>query len=402
MKELNDQIEKKLHFGADLSEKNRLQFFYSSIYDSETEKVLFHTESGFSEFTPNGLFQINDVPGYLDTTLRNDIPNLRKKEVDSYEGSLINLTGFNDLHDYLNNEISTRRRATLRRCENRLQLCIRPTYKMYFGQINTNEYKKIFDACYHMLLRRHQQKRTFWEELEYWKEREESLLELVLQKKACIFVIYHDQTPISIYVNSVNKHILDIDVMAYDIDYAKFKLGFISLIKVIQWAFENKLGIVDMSKGDFYYKERFRTGTYVFKKQLLYDSKNPILSVRAHLIVLKFRLLYAVLPIFKALGMHIVYRKYIRSKKESLFMPVQGPKPALRVVKSDKILSPEGMEKINIDNGEYPFLKEKFFDFLFLNFEFIKDVDVYHSKKNKKDYYFVGKTTTQKLEAFDD
>ncbi|UJH67003.1 GNAT family N-acetyltransferase [Allomuricauda sp. SCSIO 65647] len=397
METLNNDIEKRLHFGADLLEKNRLPFFYDRIYDAETDQELFQTKENITSFSPKAVFQIDDVPGYLNTSLRIDIAKLRKKEVKTYEGSLINLAKFKNLEDYMAKVVSAKRRATLRRCENRLKLCIKPTYKMYFGLIDKNEYEKIFDSCHEMLLRRHQQKKTYWEELEFWQERHDSLYQLIVQKRACIFVIYHGKKPIAIYVNSIYKHILDIDVIAYDIDYSKFKLGFISLIRVIQWAFENKLRLVDMSKGDFYYKERFRTGTYIFKKQLLYNSDNLIISFKAHLTLLKLKLTYVLLPVFKKLKINKLHQKYVRNKKESLFENIDAHNTKFKIEKSKKVSSSQSLTEINVDDREYDFLKEQFYDFLFLNFEVSENVSVYRSNKNEFDYYFVGKETTQKL-----
>jgi hypothetical protein len=397
MNESHHNIEKRLHFGGDLLQKDRLHLFYESVFDRETDRELVQIEHTMASVHLKSVFQIDDVPEYLNTTLRRDLADLRIKEVNTYEGSLINLTKFKNLEDYMNNVLSSQRRATLRRCEKRLQLCIRPVYKMYFGGIDKPEYDKIFKACHQMLLRRHQQKNTYWEELEFWQQRYDSLYRSILQKKASIFTIYHNERPIAIYVNSTHGHILDIDVIAYDIDYSKFKLGFIALTSVIQWAFENNFRLVDMSKGDFYYKERFRTGNYIFKKQLIYDAADIRSAIRANLTLWKLSLTYKLLPILKMLKINKLYRSFVRNKKKSLFKNVQVHSPKFRIEKSDKVPSVESLIKINIDDGKYSFLREKFFDFLFLNFEFDKDVSVYHSRKNSADYYFMGKETAQKL-----
>ena len=269
---------------------------------------------------------------------------------------------------------------------------------MYFGQIDKSEYDKVFADCHQMLLRRHKQKNTYWEELEFWQHRYDELYQLVQQKKASIFVIYHGNKPIAIYVNSIFQHMLDIDVIAYDIDYSKFKLGFISLIRVIQWAFENGFKLVDMSKGDFFYKERFRTGTYIFKKQLLYDKADTLSAVKANLVFSKLMIAYTLLPLLKKVGANTWYRNYVRKKKKALFANVKHQQSVtLKTERKVAVPHTEDLVTIDLEDGKHNFLKEKFFDFLFLNFEFHEDVVVGRSKKNAGEYYFVGKRASQML-----
>ncbi|MEP4949029.1 MAG: GNAT family N-acetyltransferase, partial [Flavobacteriaceae bacterium] len=345
----------------------------------------------------NNFHIVDDVPGYLDAQIHKMPGRLKLKKVDTYEGSFINISKYGNITDYLNAEISSQRRSTIKRCAKRLDLCLRPKYQMYYGEMAKSDYDRVFDHCIKMLLRRHEQKKTYWAELEYWQERYDNLYELVQQKKACIYVIYHEEQPISIYVNSVHQDILDIDVIAYDIDYSKFKLGFITLVKVIRWAMENNFNLIDMSKGDFFYKERFRTGTYTFQRHIIYNPKKLLFSIKAILSLQKSRLLYYMLSVLKKWKINKLYQAYIRARKKNLFEKINVEHHTFEVEKDVELPADSMLELVNIKNPKYSFIKKEFLDFLFLSFGNANEVEVYKVKPLEKTFYFKAEKTTQKL-----
>ncbi|MBU2904277.1 GNAT family N-acetyltransferase [Arenibacter algicola] len=387
-----------LNFNVDLLEKEKENLFYSKILNRETNQLMYSSNNTNPEFLKGQYFLIKEVPNYLETTIDPSATGIKTKKIGTYEGSIINLQKYDSLNSYLKEEISSQRRSNINRCQKRLDLCIKPTYKMYYGDISRTEYDTIFKDYKKMLIRRLAQKESYWEELDYWEERFSTSYDLIKNKKVSVFVIYDNNKPISIYINTIYKTTLYIEVIAYDIDYAKFKLGFLSLTKIIKWAIDNKFSLIDMSKGDFYYKERFRNGVYTFENHIIFDSENILVRLKSYFLASKLNLIYKLLPILKKLKLHLWYRKYKKNTKKDVFKEYQGTPPTIAIDNTEDIKLPKDVQEINLENENYSFLKESLMDFLFLNFEYIQDVSVYISQNTPNSYFFRGRNKTQKID----
>lgn len=386
----------RLHFGKDILENDKVALFYSKLKNIETDQIIHSSQYVDTKYLKNSLFMIDDVPNYLDSEVVSHGSDIKIKKINSYEGSLINLRNYGNLDSYLKKEISSQRSSALKRCQKRLNLCIKPEYKMFYGQITKAEYDIVFTNYKQMLLRRLAQKESYWEELDYWEERYQTTFDLINEKKVCVFVIYNDKQPISIYINSIYKNTLDIDVVTYDIDYSKFKLGFLALTKVIEWAIDNKFDLIDMSKGDFYYKERFRNKVYTYQKHLIYDSKNIPILMMSNYIAFKLRLFYKLLPVLKKWNINKLYRVYVYNKKKGVFKEYTNGY-TVEIDDSLEFNLPKDSELILFENAKYSFLKKTFMDFLFINFEYIKDVSIYKSQNEVDSFFFIGKNGKQKI-----
>ncbi|MCK0147067.1 GNAT family N-acetyltransferase [Arenibacter sp. F26102] len=386
----------RLHFGIDILDSEKVALFYSKLINQETDHIFHSAQYVDSAYLKNSLFLIDDVPNYLESEVVSNGADIKIKKINTYEGSLINLRNYGNLDSYLKQEISPQRRSALKRCQNRLDLCIKPEYQIYYGQITRAEYDSVFESYKRLLTRRLAQKESYWEELDYWEERYQITFDLINKKKACVLVIYNGKDPISIYINSICKNTLEIDVVTYDIDYSKFKLGFLALTKVIEWAIENKFDLIDMSKGDFYYKERFRNKVYTFQKHIIYDAKNMAILVKSNYLAFKLSLMYKLLPILKNWKINKFYRAYVYNRKKSLFKGYSNEYSVERD-NSLEISLPEDAELIQLDNDKYSFLKKTFMDYLFLSFEYIHDVSIYKSQNGVESYFFIGKNKKEKV-----
>ncbi|WNH10229.1 GNAT family N-acetyltransferase [Thalassobellus suaedae] len=381
---------RKIDFGLDVLEKNDFKSYYSYVFNDEIGGLI--SKSQNNDFLKNKAFIINEVPSYIKTKINNSSDTIKIKTINTYSGSFINISKYNNIDLYLKKEISSQRRSTLNRCQKRLDLCINPSYKIFYGDISRTEYNKIFNDYKLMLKRRLAQKNSYWEELEFWEERYARTYDLINEKKASIFVIYDSDKPISIYINSNFNDILYIEVIAYDIDYSKFKLGFSALVKVIEWAILNNYKLIDMSKGDFYYKERFRNGTYYFQKHLIYDNSNLSIKLNIFVLFLKLKAMYNLLPILKKLKINKIYRSYIIRKNKNKLSTNTLENYSFSKEKIDSFNFVKS-DKINIEEAKYFFLKEEFHNYLFLNFEKKTDVDIY---KINDAIFFKGQKTIQK------
>ncbi|MFH4965324.1 GNAT family N-acetyltransferase [Gaetbulibacter sp. M235] len=387
----------KLNFGLDILENGQIGTYYSELFNNETNKLLYSSPVTNTISFKNKLVFISDIPNYLDTIKSNDSKEIKLKKINTYQGSFINLSKYNTIEDYLINEISTKERSEIRRRQKRLDNCIKPVYKMYYGSISKKEYDIIFNDYRQMLLRRLEQKQSYWEELDYWKDRYATTFNLINEKKACIYVIYHNDTPISIYINSVYDKIIFNEVVAYDIDYSRFNIGILIFIKIVEWAINNDFDLIDMSKGDFSYKERFRNGTYTFQNHIIYDTNNINASIKAKALILKLNIIYIVLPWLKKLKLNKLNTLYKRIKNRHVFKEFSS-QPEI-IIETEKLLAIDNfnnLKLINPNNDDYTCLKKPIIDFAFLNVEFIDEIMVYMDINNKE-FYLKGANSFQKI-----
>lgn len=382
----------KLNFNLDLLEHQNISPFYSQLFNIETDEIIHLSEKSNSSTLDNNAFFINDIPNYLNTEINTTKKHIKLKKTPTYQGSLINLKAYNALDDYLLDKIRTKERAEIRRRQKRLDLCIKPSYKVFYGNITKEEYDIIFNDYKQMLIRRLEQKQSYWEELDYWQDRYDSSLELINKKKACIFVIYNKEIPIAIYINSIYDKIIFNEVVAYDIDYSRFNIGILIFIKIIEWSIDNGFSIIDMSKGDFHYKERFRNNTYTFENHIIYDSRNVFVTVKASVLKLKIDFIYRLLPLAKKLKINKLYTLFKRYKKKSVFEDIKNEQNQIEIKKLNILENTKDLDLIDINNKYHVFLKKTFIDFAFLNSEYIDDILVY---KRDNTYIFKGNKSLQ-------
>lgn len=388
----------KLNFHLDLLEKDNISTYYTELLNVETNKLVHTSSLTGSSVLKNNLVYIDDVPNYLNAKINTQSETIKLKKINTYQGSLINLGKYNNFSDYLLSEISTKERSEIRRRQKRLDHCIKPTYKMFYGAISEADYNMVFNDYKQMLVRRLEQKQSYWEELDYWEARHKSTFQLIHQKKACVFVIYHNKKPIAIYINSIFGTAMFNEVVAYDIDFSRFNIGILIFLKTIEWAINNKFELIDMSKGDFSYKERFRNGTYTFQNHIIYNNKELLMWVKANLLILKISLIYKLLPWLKKMKINTLYTNYKRIKKRHIFKDyVLEPNRDFHIEKIAKMDPLDDLKLINIENPAYGFLKKPSIDFAFLNVEHFDDIVVYNKESNENTYFFKGKNAIQKI-----
>ena len=391
----------KLNFHLDLLEKEDISTYYTELFNVETNKLVHTSALTGSGFLKNNLVYLNDVPNYLNTKINAPSKNIKLKKINTYQGSLINLSEYNDFDDYLLKKISTKERSEIRRRQKRLDYCIKPTYKMYYGEISKTDYNIVFNDYKQMLVRRLEQKQSYWEELDYWETRYQSTFKLINKKKVCVFVIYHNKKPIAIYINSIFDKIIFNEVVAYNIDFSRFNIGILIFLKIIEWGINNKFELIDMSKGDFSYKERFRNRTYTFENHIIYSSSNIPILIKAKWVILKLHLLYTFLPLLKKIKLNRLNTAIKRMKNRHLFKEYASEaKLNLETKKLSTIDVLDNLEIINQEDKVYSFLKKPIIDFAFLNVEFIDDVLIYRDNTRANTFYLKGKKATQQLVKF--
>src|SRR5690606_10337175 len=76
-------------------------------------------------------------------------------------------------------------------------------------------------------------------------------------------------------------NILFVSVPSYDINYAKFALGNVSLYKLLEWSVNNNYEVMDMAQGYLEYKRRWSNLIYEFDHHIIYSKKSTLNRISA-------------------------------------------------------------------------------------------------------------------------
>ena len=133
--------------------------FSGQIINSLSQKIIYNSDKNENFDYKGKIHTIIDFPDYLSIKLPEKHMSQKIGKVNTIKGMLINLNNYENIDDYLKKKFGKTSRSKLRRYQNRLELCFNIRYKMYWGEIDKEEYDDLFDAFREMLLRRFKQKK---------------------------------------------------------------------------------------------------------------------------------------------------------------------------------------------------------------------------------------------------
>jgi len=340
---------------------------------------------------------IYDIPDFLtiDTNYSNKQIGLYR--IKQYPGFLIDLASYNDLDDYMKSTFSKSSRYKLNKYKKRLEVCFDIRYKMFHGEITKVEYDSLFDKFKHLLEKRFLDKQTRNNNLDAdeWSFYEDVAYSMIIEKKASLFVIYNKDEPIGVTLNYFSEDILFDAITVFDIDYAKFHVGSVTIMKQIEWCLANKISVLDFSKGYFDYKERWGNKKYDFEYHIYYDKKSFFSNSLAYSLKIFFLLKQTLRDKHVNEKLHkltfLLKNKKVVSKQEAHYT----------FVEIEQELQMGKLSKINADSDEYKFLKKMIFDFLYLNLEKLSDLKTYSLIDNGSHYLLEGKSKKMFLQIDD-
>ena len=367
--------------------KHKFLPIYFNYGKTHTKGISYAIDSSDVSDVKGKVLLIYDVPTYFKINTELKPKSLELHKIKQYPGFLIELESFKDLNEYLANTFNKSSRYKLKKYHKKLEACFDVNYKMFYGEMLKSEYDLIFEAFNNLLTKRFNDKQESNNNLEKqeWDFYYEVAYSMILEKKAGLFVIYNGSQPIGVTLNYFSEDILFDAITVFDIDYAKFHLGSITIMKLIEWSIEQKIKIFDFSKGYFDYKKRWATTVYDFEYHLLYDTKSLVARLLAFTIKSFFE-----------------FKQFLRDKKVNDKLH----KLTYRLSNKSDTLSGtiqyefNGVEKehqkeelLEIDYGisEYDFLKAPVFDFLYLNNESQKNLKVYQLTNDNNQLLFLGK-----------
>ncbi|NMH88221.1 GNAT family N-acetyltransferase [Flavivirga algicola] len=330
------------------------------------QKNVYYNKNIDSELDLNKQVLIfKDVSDYVDIELFQQAKNIVINKTKTLKGHLVELAPFKDIQEYLQNNFTTKSRSNFRRYENRLKSCFKIKYVSYYGNITKEEYDRLFIVLKDLLIRRFAEKQEKNYELQHLKGYHDVVYDMILKKEACLFVIYDNEKPISIRVNMCKKKLAYYIISGYDVDYSKFHLGSIDMLKNIEWCIDNNFEIYDLLKGYDYYKSKWATKKHDYYIYIIYNSNSIKLTLISYYITIKETIKY---KCYRFLKKHNLDTKY-KDLKRYLFGITtffKNKKATTILIDNNAKITDQIFEiDINLDN-QYIFLRKPVYNFLFL------------------------------------
>lgn len=359
------------------------------------------TKTKEAQSTPNNTLSnhtcwiVYDVPEYLNTTPYN---NTKCIKLNTFKGTMIRLKNYNNFEDFMTTKFSSKRRAQFKTFEKRLNLSFSISHKIIIGNCTLSEFNTLFSALHKMLETRFIEKEMVNDELPYWEYYKEKIYPLISNKEAFISVIYADKTPISISINMICNKAVYGYLKGYDINYDKYGLGFLDLIKVTQWAFENNIEVFDFLKGHYDYKSKWTDTEYYFQKQIIYNPKSAVATAIAQYIKLKIKAFYAIVSVLKKIQVDKLLKKSMQWKYNLTHKNSSIVKKQALVLNTQPVKNLENyniQQSIDINQEPIPFLKKTVNDFLFNQQEHINNINVFLLANQQQTYLIVGTKNIQ-------
>lgn len=329
-----------------------------------------------------------DVPTYLDISiLEEELKGITIKRIRQYPGYLIELDKFTDLDDFMRQKFKKSSRYKLNKYKRRLTECFDISYHMYTGDMDPLQFSKIFDQFRNLLEKRFEDKGEYNNNLDEgeWEFYKKVALPMMKENKAGLFVVFDHGEPIAITLNYFSEDIIFDAITVFDIDYAKFHLGSVNIMFLVEWGLNNGYKILDFSKGQYDYKERWATKKYDFEYHILHNPSSPISSFKSKMLINSFK----TKQYLREKGLNLIFNKIryrlIGNKHGS---SGSGNSNQSNVVFEDCGSMVPNREKVD---GYAPNIKRALFEFLYLFGESAKDVEVFKGSNDDCQYIFQGK-----------
>ncbi|MDT0607852.1 GNAT family N-acetyltransferase [Croceitalea rosinachiae] len=302
--------------------------------------------------------------------------------VGQYPGFLIDLEAYSNLNEFMTNTFKKSSRYKLKKYKNKLETCFDINYKLFNGEILQKEYDFIFENFRKLLVKRFEDKEITNNNLNRseWDFYREVAYSMIIEKKAGLFVIYNGAQPIGVTLVYFSEKIVFDAITVFDIDYAKFHLGSITIMKLIEWSISNNFKIFDFSKGYFDYKKRWATKKYDFEYHIIYDRE----SIKAQILAFGIKSFFEFKQLLREKNINQQFHKLtflLRKKNTSV-----KPRLSYNFTETEKEYSDEELIKINLDTKKNHFLKNPVFNFLYLNNEKSNSLQAFKII-GKNDYY---------------
>lgn len=328
-----------------------------------------------------------DVPTYLQ---KNESQEKNKgiaiKKIKQYPGYLIELDTFSDLDDFMQQKFKKSSRYKLNKYKRRLNDCFDISCHMYTAEMDDILYTDIFTQFRNLLEKRFENKGEYNNNLDEqeWNFYKKVALPMLKEEKAGLFVVSDQGKPIAITLVYFSESIIFDAITVFDVDYAKFHLGSVNIMFLLEWALKNGYKILDFSKGHYDYKTRWATKKYDFEYHIIYNPSSPLSQLKSTLLINSFK----TKQFLRDKGVNLWLNKF-RYRLKRLGSGTSAENPITNNIQFNDF-DPKMDSQTNKVDGYDPLVKRALFEFLYLFGERAKDVEVYQNPEKKASYIFRG------------
>lgn len=353
--------------------------FYENLFERKKISSLLQIVSNKysnEKSTPYNLFGkniISDLDCIYSFELVPDYLNIKtnegfiEKKVFQKHGFAINLSQHTSLENFIAAQLKSNYKKNLSRSIKKLETCFNITYKFYYGNITKDDYNNYMNSLHQMLIARFDERNDRNKVLENWDHYLNNTYELIIQKKASLFVVLSDKDSIGFSLNYHYNSILYSAIASYNLSYSKFSVGNIIIYKLIDWCYLNQVVFLDMGYGDLSHKRLWCNITYNFNNYIIYKSENILTFIYRTFTKIKFKTINYLIK-------KNINRTYRNLKNYTL------RKKKLKVL-AYHILNNDSVETdlcpINMNDDKYKFIKKPVYEFLYSNNVHINNVQVF-------------------------
>lgn len=270
--------------------KQKLLPIYTNVGKNNTNGISYSLNdiSQHKDYKKN-VFIIYDVPTYFNIAEENKNSRLKTKRINQYKGVLIDISAYESFDDLLQNKFKAKSRYNLRKKQKQLENNFNITYCIYDDKITTEEYNFLAKHLKEQITKRFDGLKKHNRVVNTWDYYYDLMLPLIKEKKAVIITVNRDNIPIGMTFNLLSEKVLFYAITTFDTDFINYNIGHTTIMQILKWCFENNYDIVDFSKGETEYKNRWLSSCYHFQNHILYDSKSISATLFANAISIYFQ-----------------------------------------------------------------------------------------------------------------
>jgi hypothetical protein len=376
----------KYNFTFDLFQKRSINPFYESLVNLTNNKEVLNKCNKTTGLKSFAIHEVKFIPSFFSLSLNildTHYKIFKYKRIDNFK---IDLDGFLNSNEYLKNVMTSKQRKQLKSKTRRLETCFKISYRFYFGEISETDYKLLFGELKNLIERRFNQRGDKFFLEDNWNYLIEETYDLIIGKKASFSVIYNKEKPISISLNYHFQNITQSYISSYDIDYSKFGLGHIALLKKLEWCFANNIKILDLMWGKVSHKVLWSNSITKYEHHLIYKNNQILKTAYVQLVITLYKIKDSTVlrNILKS------YQKIKRSFTHSLNKSSTKKNMGYEIASSLQKPLKDKITKINIHTNEYAFLRKPVYDFQYLNSETSDTVQAFKENSENNSYLIQG------------
>lgn len=382
---LGDKTTSSFNFVKNISfYQSKISGLYINAGKNLTKGLNVELSGVWSEEEKGKTFLIYDVLDFKSTEqpVQNGMGHYAVKQ---YPGYLIDLTPFQSLDDFMSKTFKKSSRYKLRKYKKRLEESFNISFKAHCGDISKDEYDHIFSSFRNLLEKRFADKQISNNNLDKdeWDFYKEVAYQMILEERAALLVLYNNETPISVTLCYLSENRIFDAITVFDIDYAKFHLGSIKIMYIVDWSIRKKYSVLDFSKGHFDYKTRWANQQYDFYYHIWYDKK----SIKAKILSYSLKLFFTLKQFLREKNINETLHKFTYRLKHK----EDEEKAQFRFEENGPEQSDSTLEELNLNSNGNEIFKRVCYEFLYLFPENQSNIKIYRVPNDSSLYLIKGK-----------